>query len=154
VSTRKKKKLVRASKVKSKSTMRGRTKTLPTRTTDSRRSTSKTFKRVSIGQHVYSVPQEIWLKLVTELEPHKIEEEKDLMSFEEFFEENQEDTPEWAAFLRGLRYRENLTQAAFAAAIGITQSNLSAMENGKRAIGKELAKHIADTFNTNYRYFL
>lgn len=36
----------------------------------------------------------------------------------------------------------------------ITQTNLSAMENGRRPIGKELAKRIAEKFQVDYRIFL
>jgi hypothetical protein len=32
--------------------------------------------------------------------------------------------------------------------------NLSAMENGRRSIGKELAKRIAEQFDMDYRHFL
>ena len=38
--------------------------------------------------------------------------------------------------------------------LNITQTNLSAMENGRRAIGKELAKRLAETFEIDYRIFL
>lgn len=56
--------------------------------------------------------------------------------------------------LRGLRYRENLTQVQFAGMIGITQSNLSKMENAKRELGKNMAKKIADIFHIDYRLLL
>lgn len=55
--------------------------------------------------------------------------------------------------LRGLRYREALTQKEMAAKIGVTQSALSAMERGKRPIGKDLAKKIADIFGGSYKSF-
>jgi DNA-binding XRE family transcriptional regulator len=58
------------------------------------------------------------------------------------------------ALLKGLRSRENLTQVQFANQIGITQANLSSMENGRRPIGKEIAKRIASVFDVDYRYFL
>src|SRR5947208_2089737 len=35
------------------------------------------------------------------------------------------------ALLKGVRYRENLTQVAFAKKIKVTQANLSNMENGR-----------------------
>lgn len=58
------------------------------------------------------------------------------------------------AFLRGLRVREGLTQEQFAEIIGVTQANLSSMENGKRPIGKSKAKYIAEKFDIDYRYLL
>ncbi|MDP3558851.1 MAG: helix-turn-helix transcriptional regulator [Legionellaceae bacterium] len=56
--------------------------------------------------------------------------------------------------MKGLRHREGLSQIAFAKALNITQTNLSAMENGRRSIGKALAKRIANQFNIDYRLFL
>ncbi len=38
--------------------------------------------------------------------------------------------------------------------LNVSQTNLSAMENGRRAIGKELAKRIAILFEVDYRVFL
>jgi len=38
--------------------------------------------------------------------------------------------------------------------INTTQANLSSMESGKRPIGKNKAKLIAEMFDVDYRYFL
>lgn len=57
-------------------------------------------------------------------------------------------------FLKGLRLKENMSQVEFAKKIKVTQANLSNMENGKRPIGKIVAKRIEKVFGTNYRYFL
>ena len=99
------------------------------------------------------MPTGLFAKLEEDLEPHLVEADQ-LLSFDEFFLAENDSLPEWATNLRGLRYREDLTQAEFASAIGVPQSNLSAMENGKRSIGKALAKRIAEAFDTDYRYFL
>jgi len=56
--------------------------------------------------------------------------------------------------LKGLRTRENLSQIDFAKKIEVTQANLSNMENGRRPIGKIVAKRIEKVFGVNYRYFL
>lgn len=58
------------------------------------------------------------------------------------------------ALLKGLRAREDLSQVEFARKINVTQANLSKMENGKRPIGKTIAKRIEKIFGTDYRYFL
>lgn len=58
------------------------------------------------------------------------------------------------AILKGLRLRERLSQVQFAKKINVTQANLSNMENGRRSIGKIIAKRIEKIFGTNYRYFL
>ncbi|MEQ1705736.1 MAG: helix-turn-helix transcriptional regulator [Rickettsiales bacterium] len=59
-----------------------------------------------------------------------------------------------ATILRGLRYRENLTQKQLAEKLGIHQHHLSEMENGKRSIGKEMAKKLAEALRTNWKIFL
>ena len=80
--------------------------------------------------------------------------EDESLSVEEVFGDIINKYTEAGALLRGLRYREDLTQREFAAILNITQANLSAMENGKRNIGKELAKRIANKFKLDYRIFL
>lgn len=51
--------------------------------------------------------------------------------------------------LRGLRYREGLSQKALAKLSGISQENISRMENGQRPIGKDVAKKLAKALNTD-----
>ncbi|MDX9710875.1 MAG: helix-turn-helix transcriptional regulator [Trichloromonas sp.] len=58
------------------------------------------------------------------------------------------------AALRGLRYREDLTQAQLAERSGIPQRHISEMENGKRGIGKDNARKLAAVLNADYRLFL
>ena len=59
-----------------------------------------------------------------------------------------------AEALKGARAKEGLTQKALAASLGIPQANLSLMENGKRLIGKEMAKRLASVLDVDYRLFL
>lgn len=58
------------------------------------------------------------------------------------------------ALLRGIRIRENLTQAEIAKKINVTQSDISQMENGTRSIGRKIAQRIEKLFGVNYRSFL
>lgn len=71
-----------------------------------------------------------------------------------FFKKMDEKYTEAGALLRGARHREGLSQKEFAKKIEVTQSDLSKMENGKRPIGKIVAKRIEKEFGVNYRYFL
>lgn len=48
----------------------------------------------------------------------------------------------------------SLAEVEFANKIDVRQANLSNMENGRRPIGKNIAKRIEKIFGTNYRYFL
>ncbi|MFZ4099566.1 MAG: helix-turn-helix domain-containing protein [Chlamydiia bacterium] len=45
--------------------------------------------------------------------------------------------------LRGARYREGLSQKELSRLTGISQENISRMENGQRAIGKAVANKLA-----------
>ena len=56
--------------------------------------------------------------------------------------------------IRGLRYREELTQAQLAAKIRVKRHHISEMEHGKRPIGKEMAKRLAKALKTDYKVFL
>jgi transcriptional regulator with XRE-family HTH domain len=56
--------------------------------------------------------------------------------------------------LRAYRLRERLTQVQLADLAGIPRRHISDMENGRRPIGKENAKKLADVLNTDYRMLL
>ncbi len=56
--------------------------------------------------------------------------------------------------LRALRAKENLTQKQLAEMIGIPQRHISEMENGKRPIGREMAKRLGKALNVGYKVFL
>lgn len=64
------------------------------------------------------------------------------------------ETPEASVYLAGLRYLEDLTQKQLGDLLGVHQTNISKMENGKRLIGKKMAKRLADIFKVDYRLFL
>lgn len=56
--------------------------------------------------------------------------------------------------LKGARGKEGLTQKKLAMLTGIPQRHLSEMENGKRTIGKDRAKKLAEALSVDYRIFL
>ena len=51
--------------------------------------------------------------------------------------------------LRGARLREGYSQKVLAKKCGVSQENLSKMENGKRRIGKKVAEKLATTLKIN-----
>ena len=65
-----------------------------------------------------------------------------------------EGTPSYSAALHGARKRMGMTQKELAKASGIPQGHLSAMENGKKEIGKERAKRLAEVLDIDYRILL
>ena len=109
-------------------------------------------RRISKTAHVtwhgarYCVP-------INVIEKYKVAE-NETESVETVFSGLIAECGEPAVLLKGLRTKEGLSQIEFADAIGVTQQNLSAMENGRRTIGKEIAKRIAKKFGVDYRMFL
>lgn len=99
------------------------------------------------GAH-YALPVDV-------IEKYRVKEksENDL-SIEDVFGDLISEHGEPGLLLKGLRHREGLSQIELAKILSISQTNLSAMENGRRSIGKELAKRIAEKFEVDYRTFL
>lgn len=56
--------------------------------------------------------------------------------------------------LAGARTKEGLTQRALSERTNIPQRHISEMENGKRPIGKEMAKKLGKALNLSYKVFL
>ncbi len=56
--------------------------------------------------------------------------------------------------LKGTRQLAGLTQQQLANQVGVSRSQISALENGKQSIQQELAKKLAKVFKVNYRLFL
>ena len=56
--------------------------------------------------------------------------------------------------LRAARSREDLTQLQLAQLTGIPQRHISEMEHGKRSIGKDRAKKLAEVLKIDYHIFL
>jgi ribosome-binding protein aMBF1 (putative translation factor) len=56
--------------------------------------------------------------------------------------------------LRGARLREALSQKTLAKRCGISQENLSKMENGKRPVGEKVAKRLAKALRISYKLLL
>lgn len=97
----------------------------------------------------YAIPKKIAEKYIVDTK--KI---NNAVSSNTVFEKLEKKLTSAGALLKGLRTRENMSQIDFAKKMGVTQANLSKMENGHRAIGKIIAKRIEKAFGVNYRYFL
>lgn len=78
----------------------------------------------------------------------EIQDER-LYSAEEVF-----GTPTPGELLKGLRYREDLTQKQFAEKLGIKQHHVSEMERNIRPITKQMAMRIEEVFGIGYKVFL
>jgi DNA-binding XRE family transcriptional regulator len=76
------------------------------------------------------------------------------LPWREAFKELIQNHSEVGLILKGCRSRDGVTQKELAKALHISQHHISEMENGKRPIGKEMAKRFAEFFKTDYRVFL
>ncbi len=56
--------------------------------------------------------------------------------------------------IRAYRHREYITQRQLSTMTGIPQRHISEMENGKRVIGKEMAKRLGKALKADYKMFL
>ena len=56
--------------------------------------------------------------------------------------------------LQGVRFREGITQVELSGNTGIPQRHISEMENGKRTIGKVIARKLAKAMDVDYRIFM
>lgn len=56
--------------------------------------------------------------------------------------------------LRGARYREGLSQKELSKLTGISQDNISKMENGKRTIGEKVAKKLANALHIDFELLI
>lgn len=61
---------------------------------------------------------------------------------------------EGGQMLRASRFKKDLSQKDLAVGVGVIQHHISEMENGRRPIGKELARRFAEFFEVDYRLFL
>lgn len=102
---------------------------------------------------IYAIPIKVAEKYIIKSNKSSKSQHKTIPA-EVVFSELEKKLSRPGAMLKGLRTREGLTQIEFAQKIETTQNNISAMENGKRTIGKQIAKRIAKVFKIDYRYFL
>lgn len=56
--------------------------------------------------------------------------------------------------LRGARFRENMSQKELAKRSGVSQENISRIENGKRQVGEKVAKKLAKPLKIDYTLLL
>ena len=101
---------------------------------------------------MYAIPKKVAEKYVVEVATAMLK--PDRVSTDDIFKELNQHYTKAGALLQGVRARENLSQVAFAKKIKVTQANLSKMENGKRPIGKIIAKRIEKALRVDYSYFL
>jgi ribosome-binding protein aMBF1 (putative translation factor) len=88
------------------------------------------------------LPSKYLEKLETFIEKYS-EDESSSIAWEELAHERIAKYKKAGLVLRGARYREGLSQKELAKRSGISQENISKMENGSRPIGEKVAKALA-----------
>lgn len=75
-------------------------------------------------------------------------------NWRDLFKKDLKKRSEQGLYLQGLRIRDGYTQEQLGELIGVSQNNISAMENGHRSIGKDIAQRLAKVFKVHYQRFL
>ena len=109
----------------------------------------KSYIHLSDGLNTYAIPAKVANQYLVEMDDDETQ-----ISSDDVFRDINDKYTKAGALLKGVRAREGLNQNDFAKAIGVTQANLSKMENGKRRIGRIVAKRIEEAFDVNYKSFL
>ncbi|MCF7936720.1 MAG: helix-turn-helix domain-containing protein [Synergistales bacterium] len=81
-----------------------------------------------------------------------VEDEERMLSFPEGLGHDRGSLP--GECLRGARLKEGFTQRDLAESAGLSRHHISEMEHGKRPIGKDVARRLAQSLNVDYRIFL
>ena len=101
----------------------------------------------------FAVPHDMVEKILNTMHGYGLREENESIPWREALGlTGEESIP--AMYLRGARYRENLTQRQLSEMTGISVPHLSAMENGKRPIGKKNARKLGEALHVDPRAFL
>lgn len=82
------------------------------------------------------------------------EDDNEPVSWEVLAKERIEKHKEAGLVLRGIRYRESMSQKELAKKSKVSQNEISKIENGKRAVGEKVAKRLAKALNIDYRLLL
>lgn len=109
-----------------------------------------TISGLAPNPEIYTLPKQFGRDLRSYIASQKA----DIIPASVILPELTDDIKRPATVLRGLRHRENLTQKQLAEKLCIRQHHLSEMENGKRPIGKEMAKKLAETLRSDWKMFL
>jgi ribosome-binding protein aMBF1 (putative translation factor) len=94
------------------------------------------------------------LEMLTESSEDLMTPWEDAIPWEEIAAERIEKYKKAGLVLRGARYREGISQKTLAIKSGVSQDNISRIENGKRGVGEKVAKKLAKSLKIDYRLLL
>lgn len=102
-------------------------------------------------ERVAYIPENKMKKLEEFLDKHSNLEDGSPLAWEVLAKDRIEKYKKAGLVLRGMRYRENMSQIELAKKSGVTQNEISNIENGKRTVGEKIAKRLAEALNFDYR---
>lgn len=105
------------------------------------------------GSKIYYVDSKDIIKVESSLKKYSKESEAPV-AWEVLAKERIEKYKKAGLVLRGMRYREGMSQKELASKSGVSQNEISKIENGKRTVGKKVAEKLAEVLNFNYRLLL
>lgn len=115
------------------------------------------IETIIIGKEHIQVTQErarAFLTLLRGLQITSSTEQQENIPASEIFKDEISKYTKPGLALRGARLKEDMSQVELAKKLGISQTDLSKMEYGKRSIGKKMAKRLSKILNIDYRIFL
>lgn len=109
--------------------------------------------KLSNSKKTYNIPLSHQKDLEKVLEKY-LEDDDTPVAWEVLAKDRIEKYKKSGLVLRGMRYREGLSQKQLAEASDITQNEISNIENGRRTVGKKVAEKLAKVLNFDYRMLL
>ena len=110
---------------------------------------------VVVGHTRFKVPEETAKAVLILLKGSMASDEEMILAEEsESIKKIDQKYTRAGACLQGARLKEGISQVELSKRLGIPQTNISAMELGKRPIGKNMARRIAKSLDVDYRTFL
>lgn len=97
------------------------------------------------------IPTRFLRQFETFLEDH---EKNDSVDWKEVVKDSIVKHKQAGMVLRGARFREDMSQKELAKRSGVSQDNISRIENGKRVVGEKVAKRLAKPLKINHRLLL
>ncbi|MCE5316943.1 MAG: helix-turn-helix transcriptional regulator [Parachlamydia sp.] len=118
-----------------------------------RRTDSKLYEVIVISPQAEKVIYNVNLSHMREVEKllKKYEAEDEPVEWEILAKERIEKYKKAGLVLRGMRYRENISQKELAMRSKVSQNEISKIENGKRTVGVKVAKRLANALRIDYR---
>ena len=113
--------------------------------------------KIQVGEkkaRLFIVPKDRADGIVRLLQDFEVQEDASLIPWRETVQDLIEKYTEAGVALKGARAKAGLSQNELAEKLKIPQSHISDMENGRRPIGKKMAKRLAETLNVGYKVFL